>query len=157
LILSRFWKWYISGFASKPNKLLYQSPRFHRILLTVLIIGFVGGLFPDPDAKTRMPVLEEPAKVSPDTIESSAFKTQVLSTFVVGSQAHTLSASMNAQAMNNLATNFCEMRAMGTLREAERASIEVLLQSYSEKGINVDFNTAESIILCHGARGADGD
>lgn len=38
-ILSRFWKWYISGFASRPDKALYESPRLYRILFTYFILG----------------------------------------------------------------------------------------------------------------------
>jgi hypothetical protein len=44
--LALFWKWYISGFSSRPDKALYESPRFYRILLTIVVIGFVGNLIP---------------------------------------------------------------------------------------------------------------
>lgn len=37
--LSRFWKWYISGFASRPDKAIYESPRFYRIVLTFLFFS----------------------------------------------------------------------------------------------------------------------
>lgn len=39
VILSRFWKWYISGFASRPDKAIYESPRFYRIVLTFLFFS----------------------------------------------------------------------------------------------------------------------
>lgn len=32
--LNRFWNWYISGFASRPDKAIYESPRLYRILFT---------------------------------------------------------------------------------------------------------------------------
>lgn len=45
-ILSRFWKWYISGFASRPDKALYESPRLYRILFTYFILGWILRIFP---------------------------------------------------------------------------------------------------------------
>jgi hypothetical protein len=45
-ILSRFWKWYISGFASSPDKSLHESPRFYRILLTLVVLSCIGNLLP---------------------------------------------------------------------------------------------------------------
>ncbi|MDJ0660248.1 MAG: hypothetical protein QNJ42_12270 [Crocosphaera sp.] len=47
LILSRFWKWYISGFASRPDLPLWRSPRLYRIILSLYIFGLLGNMIPD--------------------------------------------------------------------------------------------------------------
>ncbi|UJB70728.1 hypothetical protein HRE53_06635 [Acaryochloris sp. 'Moss Beach'] len=44
-ILERFWNWYILGFRSQPNKSLYESPRFWRIVLTLFVWGLVSQVF----------------------------------------------------------------------------------------------------------------
>jgi hypothetical protein len=43
-LLSRFWNWYISGFASHPDKALYESPRFWRIVLTFIVFTWCSQL-----------------------------------------------------------------------------------------------------------------
>ncbi len=58
-ILSRFWKWYISGFASRPDKALYESPRLYRILFTYFILGWIISIFPNesvPPSSSSKPV-----------------------------------------------------------------------------------------------------
>lgn len=52
LILSRFWKWYISGFASRPDKALYESPRFYRIILTFFVYAWFVSPFLPKDVKS---------------------------------------------------------------------------------------------------------
>jgi hypothetical protein len=42
--LSRFWNWYISGFSSHPDKALYESPRFWRIVLTFIVFAWCSQL-----------------------------------------------------------------------------------------------------------------
>jgi hypothetical protein len=46
VILGHFWKWYISGFASRPDKAFYESPRFYRILLSISMLSFAGNFLP---------------------------------------------------------------------------------------------------------------
>lgn len=48
-LLSRLWKWYISGFASRPELPLYEAPRFYRILLTIFVFLWVTAPFGLPD------------------------------------------------------------------------------------------------------------
>jgi hypothetical protein len=38
--LNHFWDWYISGFANHPDKALYESPRFWRIILTFIVLAW---------------------------------------------------------------------------------------------------------------------
>lgn len=53
LILIRFWKWYISGFTSRPDKALYESPRFYRILLTFFILSLIGNFSPNTSVSSN--------------------------------------------------------------------------------------------------------
>lgn len=66
--LSHFWKWYISGFASRPDKAMYESPRFYRIVLTFL---FFSGF--NPLTLILLPFLPK------DTVSSSSSSSPVLS------------------------------------------------------------------------------
>jgi hypothetical protein len=52
VILGHFWKWYISGFASRPEKALYESPRFYRILLTLMFLSLISSFFPNTSVKS---------------------------------------------------------------------------------------------------------
>lgn len=58
IVLGRFWKWYISGFAHRPNRKLYLSGRFWRIVLTPLVLLIVLGLL------VPVPVPDEPSSVA---------------------------------------------------------------------------------------------
>lgn len=50
--LGRFWKWYISGFASRPEKALHESPRFYRILLTLMFLSLVSSFSSNTSIKS---------------------------------------------------------------------------------------------------------
>jgi hypothetical protein len=52
VILGRFWKWYISGFSSRPEKAFYQSPRFYRIILTLMFLNLVSSFFLNTSVKS---------------------------------------------------------------------------------------------------------
>ncbi len=68
LILIRFWKWYISGFTSRPDKALYESPRFYRILLTFFILGLIGNFLPDTSVSSNNSEELNIAKEEPEEV-----------------------------------------------------------------------------------------
>ncbi len=45
LILKNTWKWYVSGFKSRPDLPLYASPRLYRVLLTFFVFAWATAPF----------------------------------------------------------------------------------------------------------------
>lgn len=45
LLLKNTWKWYVSGFKSRPDLPLYASPRLYRVLLTFFVFAWVTAPF----------------------------------------------------------------------------------------------------------------
>lgn len=80
-ILSRFWNWYISGFASRPDKALYESPRLYRIIFTYFILGWIISIFPNASVPSSSSSKSIPSSSSSSSTTTKAGPTLCVNNF----------------------------------------------------------------------------